>query len=64
MLSVPALARNGDKQLDIPRLIGRLLCRLGFHDFEVVEETLGFGDAGGTQKVKCRRCGVFMSRSA
>jgi len=50
--------------LNIPSIIGRLSCRLGFHDFKVVEATLGFGDAGGAQKVKCRRCGVIMSRSA
>ena len=27
--------------MDIPSIIGRLLCRLGFHDFKVVEATLG-----------------------
>jgi len=46
-LCLPVL-ENGDKQLDILSIIGRLLCRLSFHDFEVVEATLGFGDAGGT----------------
>ena len=50
--------------MDVFGLIGRLLCRLGFHRFRVIEVTLGFGDAGGVEKVECRRCGVFMSREA
>ncbi len=46
----------------MPLFIGRLLCWLGFHDFVVVEATLGFGHAGGVEKVECRRCGIAMSR--
>ena len=42
--------------------IGRLLCWLGFHDFQVISATLGFGYAGDVEKVKCRRCGVAMCR--
>ncbi len=45
-------------------LIGRLLCRLGFHNFRIIDVTLGFGAAGGVEKVECRRCGVIMSREA
>ena len=52
----PPGLKNRDKQLDIPGIIGRWLCRLGFHDFEVLEAILGFSDAGGVEKVKCRRC--------
>ena len=62
ILSGLPVLENGDKQLDIPRIIGRLLCRLGFHDFEVIEATLGFGDAGSVQKVKCRRCRLIYTR--
>ena len=50
--------------MEVPDFIGRLLCRLGFHNFRVIEATLGFGDAGNVEKVECRRCGVFMSREA
>ena len=50
--------------MEVPGFIGRLLCRLGFHSFRVIEATLGFGDAGNVEKVECRRCGVFMSREA
>ena len=54
---------NGDKQLGILGFIGRLLCWLGFHDFKVLEVTLGFGDAGGVEKVKCRRCRLIYTRT-
>lgn len=50
--------------VDVPSFIGRLLCRLGFHSFRVIEATLGFGDAGSVEKAECRRCGVIMSRQA
>jgi hypothetical protein len=50
--------------MDISSFIGCLLCRLGFHNFRVVEVTLGFGNAGSVEKVECRRCGVVMSREA
>ena len=50
--------------MDLITLFGRLLCWLGIHDFRVIDVTLGFGEAGGVEKVECRRCGVVMSRSA
>ena len=59
--SQPVL-ENGDKQMNIPGIIGRLLCRLGFHDFEVIEAILGFGEAGNVEKVKCRRCRLLFTR--
>ncbi len=58
----PPGLENGDKQMDIPGIIGRLLCRLGLHDFKVLEATLGFGEAGGVEKVKCRRCRLIFTR--
>ena len=45
----------------IDSLLG-LLCRLGFHNFRVIEATYGFGDAGDIEKIECRRCGVLMIR--
>ena len=45
-------------------LLDRLLCRLGLHDFEVVEVTMGFGFAGSVEKVVCRRCGLATTRPA
>ncbi len=46
----------------IMNIFRRLLCLLGFHDFQVVEVTLGFGPAGAVEKVECRRCGLFTTR--
>jgi hypothetical protein len=40
----------------------RLLCLLGFHDFRVVEATMGFGSSGAVEKVECRRCGHLTTR--
>jgi hypothetical protein len=40
----------------------QLMCWLGFHDFQVLEITFGFGDAGDVEKVECRRCGLIISR--
>ncbi len=39
-----------------------LLCFLGFHDFRVVEVTMGFGSSGNVEKVECRRCGRLTAR--
>lgn len=43
-------------------LFRRLLCLLGFHDFRVVEVTMGFGSSGTVEKVECRRCGRSTAR--
>ena len=32
-------------------ILRRLLCLLGFHDFQVVEVTVGFGPSGAVEKV-------------
>lgn len=43
-------------------LIRRIFCRLGFHDFKVIDSTLSFGLAGGTSTFQCRRCGLIDRR--
>ena len=48
---------------NLPTLLGRLLCWLGIHDFRVVSETFGFGAGGTVEKAKCRRCGIYVTRS-
>ncbi len=60
----PPMLENGDKQLDILGIIGRLLCRLGLHNFQVLETTFGFGDSGNVEKVRCRRCQLIYTRKA
>jgi len=48
----------------LPSLFARLLCRLGFHNFRVINKTFEFGMEGGVETVECRRCGVIMIRRA
>jgi hypothetical protein len=47
----------------LPDWIGRLLCRLGIHDYQLIEEILSFGAGGQVQKVRCRRCGFLTTRN-
>ena len=44
-------------------VVGRLLCFLGFHDFKIINAPLGFGSAGGTSTVECKRCGRVFTRA-
>ncbi len=48
----------------LPSRIGRFFCWLGWHDFRVINTTFGFGAVGNVEKVKCRRCGVTVTRQA
>ena len=43
-------------------ILGRLLCLLGLHDYEVVSRTFGFGGGGAVERVECRRCGRVTAR--
>ncbi len=46
----------------VPIWLGLLLCRLGFHDFRLVESVIGFGVGEQVDKVECRRCGHARTR--
>ena len=46
----------------MPKILGRLLCLLGIHDFRVTEATFGFGPGGSVQKVQCKRCGLVTAQ--
>ena len=48
--------------MDLNQSIDRILCWLGVHDFQVLEITFGFGEAGDGEKVECRRCKLIISR--
>ena len=50
--------------LKLPPLLARLLCRLGCHDFRIVNKEHGFGMSGGIETVECRRCGATLTRQA
>lgn len=45
-------------------LLGRILCVLGLHDYQVVEVDFTFGLGGGIAKLRCRRCGHETTRPA
>ena len=44
-------------------VVARLLCRLGLHDWGVVDVTFGFGPGGSVETVECRRCGNRKTRA-
>ncbi len=54
------MAESGDRILN---WIGRLLCRIGFHDYRLIEVVGTFGGSGQVEKVECRRCGCVTTRS-
>ena len=44
--------------IKLSKMLLRLLCRIGLHDFQIVEVTAGFGESGTVVTEVCRRCGV------
>ena len=46
----------------MPRVLARILCLLGVHDFRLVERIMSFGSEGGVEKVRCTRCGLTITR--
>ena len=48
----------------LQKVLGQLLCLLGFHDYHVISGTFGFGSAGNVEKMECRRCGYVVTRQA
>ena len=46
----------------LPLWIGRLLCRVGLHDFHLIEVVTGFGGSGQVEKYECSRCGHVIVR--
>jgi hypothetical protein len=47
----------------LSKAMGYLLCFFGMHDFKIVDVTVSFGSAGGTETVQCRRCSQVITRS-
>ena len=43
-------------------LLGKLLCWLGFHDFQLVSKSFEFRVGEAVEKVECRRCGCTATR--
>ncbi len=46
----------------MPRILSRLLCVLGLHDFRLIEKIVSFGSEGGVETVRCTRCGLTITR--
>jgi hypothetical protein len=51
-----------EKQGNLPTWISRILCRLGIHDYRLIEVVGSFGPGGQVQKVECRRCGCIATK--
>lgn len=51
-----------DERDRLPAWLDRLLCRLGMHDFRLVEVVGGFGQGGPVKKIECRRCGYVATK--
>ena len=50
------------KRLDAASMFGQLLCKLGFHDFLVIDKKFGFGGSGDIETIQCRRCQATFTR--
>ncbi len=46
----------------MPAFLGRILCFIGLHDFQIIDATFGFGAGGEVTRVQCRRCGYVTTR--
>ena len=46
-----------------PPWLARILCRIGWHDWEVIDVTFGFAPGEETEHLRCRRCQKFTTRS-
>lgn len=51
-----------EKKRELPKLLGRILCLLGEHDYIVISVTFGFSVGDTVEKVECRRCGHRTAR--
>ncbi len=53
------MAEHKSKML---KILGGLLCLLGFHDFRLISATLGFSAGDTVEKVECKRCNYRTTR--
>jgi hypothetical protein len=51
-----------ERRDELPTWIGRFLCRVGIHDYRLVEVVGSFGYGGQVEKVECRRCGYTTTK--
>jgi hypothetical protein len=53
-----------EQKTKLPKIIGRILCFLGEHDYRVVSVTMGFSYGDTIEKVECKRCQYRTTRLA
>ena len=46
----------------LPEWLGRWLCRVGAHEYQVIDASFGFAPGETIERVECRRCGVVTTR--
>ena len=49
---------------ELLKRFGWLRCRLGLHDWHVVDVKFEFGPAGNVERLECQRCGRLQTRQA
>ncbi|HJP45254.1 MAG TPA: hypothetical protein QGH18_04525 [Arenicellales bacterium] len=54
--------KPGHESVPLPPVIGRLLCGVGWHDYRIIDVTVGFGPGGSVEKRQCRRCQAISVR--
>lgn len=55
--------RMAGKRRSLSDWLGRILCRIGLHDYELIEKVGGFGEAGSVEKFGCKRCGHLLTKA-
>ena len=50
--------------MNVPDQVGKILCKLGLHEYSVIEVKFGFGTSGKVEIVECERCKHTTSRLA
>jgi len=45
-----------------PEIVGRVLCFLGLHEYELIDVTFGFGSSGSISKLRCCWCGKIKTK--
>jgi len=40
----------------LPDWLGRFLCHVGWHDYELIDASFGFAPRETVEHVRCRRC--------
>ena len=46
----------------LPDWLGRFLCHVGWHDYELIDASFGFAPRETVEHVRCRRCRLVATR--